>query len=268
VRQEDDFFDSSFGTLRRLSWRNRRLGWLTDSLFDSRLRLNRTRRSLRTSIDASPVQDVLIVGIEVPDRAADIHAVIDALSRTRHRIEVALVKMQPRGKFENVNAAIAEVDLARFDWMVVVDDDIAAPPGLLDECLRLSHAAVLKIFQPAHRFRSYATFKLTQRRWNTLLRITRFVESGPLTGFHRDTFDALLPFPSMRWAWGLDVHWSEIARREGWNIGIVDSVPIRHLRPIAASYGFFTAMDEARAFLQAQGISRPKEDILCTVRAI
>ena len=57
-------------------------------------------------------------------------------------------------------------------------------------------------------------------------------------------------------------------RSHGWKIGIIDAIPIRHLRPIANAYGFFTAMDEARAFLRRQGIDRPKEDVLRTVQPI
>jgi hypothetical protein len=204
----------------------------------------------------------------VPGREAAAARVLQGLARTRHQVEFATARMGDRGKFDNINAALQGYDLSKYDWLIVTDDDITTPAGLLDECLALAARADLKIFQPAHRFHSYTTFKLTHRKWNRLARITHFVESGPLTGFPRDTVTKLVPFPSMRWGWGLDVNWSEIARTEGWNIGIIDAVPIRHLRPIANAYGFFTAMDEARAFLRRRGIDRAKEDILRTVQAI
>jgi hypothetical protein len=77
------------------------------------------------------------------------------------------------------------------------------------------------------------------------------VEIGPVTLFHRDTFQALLPFPAeLQMGWGLDAHWAAIARRNGWNIGIVDAVPIAHtVAPAGAGYSRDAAMAEARAFL-------------------
>lgn len=265
---ERDFFGSPFGTLSRFSWRNRRLGPVTDFLFDARLRFNPERQALRRTAACGPVQRVLIATVEVPGREADAARVLRGLAQTRHQVEIATVKMSNRGKFDNINAALEGFDLDKYDWLIVTDDDITTPAGLLDECLALAARGDLKIFQPAHRFHSYTTFKLTHRQWNRLARVTHFVESGPLTGFHRDMVARLVPFPSMRWGWGLDVYWSEIARARGWNVGIIDAVPIRHLRPIANAYGFFTAMDEARAFLQRSGIDRAKEDILRTVQAI
>lgn len=265
---EQDFFASTFGTLSRFSWRNRHLGAVTDALFDARLGLNPERRALRRAAAQGPVRRVLIAMIEVPGREADAARVLRGLAQSRHEVAFATIRMGDRGKFDNVNAALAGRDLDRYDWLIVADDDITTPDGLLDMSLHLAARGGLKIFQSAHRFRSYTTFKLTHRQWNRLARVTHFVESGPLTGFHRDMVAKLLPFPSMRWGWGLDVYWSEIARSEGWNIGIIDAVPIRHLRPIANAYGFFTAMDEARAFLQRQGIDRAKEDILRTVQPI
>ena len=50
--------------------------------------------------------------------------------------------------------------------------------------------------------------------------------------------------------WGLDAHWSWLARERGWSIGIVDALPISHLvAPAATGYGRDTAVAQARAFL-------------------
>ena len=50
--------------------------------------------------------------------------------------------------------------------------------------------------------------------------------------------------------WGLDAHWSAVARERGWRIGIVDAVPVGHvLRPIASDYPREEAIEEARTFL-------------------
>jgi hypothetical protein len=265
---ERDFFGSRFGTLPRFSWRNRRFGPLIDLLFSLRLWLNPERRRVRRAAARGPRYRILIASVEVPGREADLARVLNGLAQTRHHVEFTTIKMGNRGKFDNINVALQGIDVRKYDWLIISDDDITTPAGLLDECLHVAARSDLKIFQPAHRFHSYTTFTLTQRQWNRLARVTHFVESGPLTGFHRDMVVKLIPFPSMRWAWGLDVYWSEMARQENWNIGIIDAVPIRHLRPIAGSYGFYTAMEEGRRFLDRRGINRPKEDILCDVQAI
>ena len=49
--------------------------------------------------------------------------------------------------------------------------------------------------------------------------------------------------------WGLDAHWSAVAREHGWPIGVVDATPILHTRPSAGAYGHDEAIAEARAFL-------------------
>ena len=82
------------------------------------------------------------------------------------------------------------------------------------------------------------------------MRQTLYVEIGPVTAFQAVTFDHLLPFPNLRAGWGLDLHWSALARAHGWRQGIIDATPIRHgVRLIAASYDRDAAIDEAREFL-------------------
>jgi hypothetical protein len=92
-------------------------------------------------------------------------------------------------------------------------------------------------------------------------RETTFVEIGPATLFARPAFEALLPFPEdLRMGWGLDAHWSAIARENGWRIGIVDAVPVGHvLRPVASDYPHRQAIDEARDFLNGRPYVRRDE---------
>ena len=78
------------------------------------------------------------------------------------------------------------------------------------------------------------------------------MEIGPVTAIHSDAFGALLPFPELEMGWGLDAHWSARAAEEGLALGIVDVTPIRHLRPVAASYPHAEAVAEADRFLAAR----------------
>src|SRR3712207_6895662 len=49
------------------------------------------------------------------------------LHATRHAVTVATAPTGTRGKFENLNALLAEHDARAHDWLLVVDDDVALP---------------------------------------------------------------------------------------------------------------------------------------------
>ena len=64
------------------------------------------------------------------------------------------------------------------------------------------------------------------------------------------TAAALLPFPDLRYGWGLDLHWAAMAGRRGWRLGVVDAVPVRHeTGVVGASYPRGDAEREAASFL-------------------
>jgi hypothetical protein len=101
---------------------------------------------------------------------------------------------------------------------------------------------------------------MTRRRPGSVARETAFVEIGPVTAFHSSTFDALLPFPELRFGWGLDAHWAAVARERGWRVGVVDATPIRHgMREIAASYTHAEAFAEGQEFLATRPYLRAEE---------
>ena len=265
---DEDLLLSRFGTRRLDGWRGRRFGLFADAAFDLRLAAGGGFRALARRAAAAPPRRVHVASVDVPARRADLQAVLRALRDTRHAVTVTLAPLGERGKFQNINLALREVDLGDVDWLVVVDDDIAFPPHFLDRFLYAAEAASLRIAQPAHRFRSHTTWAVTQRRWAGLVHTTHFVECGPVTAFHRDAFDAVLPFPETRWAWGLDVLWGETARRRDWRIGVVDATPIGHLRPVAQVYEHAAAAAEARALLQHYGVRRSNREILQTTAVL
>ena len=55
---------------------------------------------------------------------------------------------------------------------------------------------------------------------------TRFVEIGPVTLFRRDAAAALLPFPPLRYGWGLDLAWAAVADEHAWTVGIADALAV------------------------------------------
>ncbi|WP_354699248.1 hypothetical protein DSM112329_04959 [Paraconexibacter sp. AEG42_29] len=198
---------------------------------------------------ATPDASVLVVGVERPGSLMP--AALDELARSRHPVIVAVGPLHPgRGKFEHLNDQLAAHALDDHDWLLVLDDDVALPPAFLDVLIDQATRNGLKLAQPAHRLHSHAAWPVT-RRHGAGTRRTTFVEIGPVTLFHRDTFDTLLPFPQeLRMGWGLDAHWAAVARDRGWPIGVVDAVPVGHTQaPAGAGYSREAAVDEARAFL-------------------
>lgn len=202
---------------------------------------------------------VLVVGVERP--GSRMPAAIGQLERSAHDVTVVTGPPGERGKFENLNALLdrAHAALAAADWLLVVDDDVVLPAGFLDRFLALAERAGLRLAQPAHRLTSHAAWPVTRRRPASLVRETAFVEIGPVTAFHAETFGVLLPFPQLRMGWGLDVHWAALAREHGWPIGVVDATPILHTVPIAATYPREAALEEARAFLATRPYLRRDE---------
>jgi hypothetical protein len=207
---------------------------------------------------------VLVVGVErldVPNLVAPARA---ELSRSRHDVTIDIATAGTLGKFENLDALLARHDLATFEWVVVMDDDVALPRDFLDTFLGCAEAGGLRLAQPAHRRHSHAAWAVTRRQggWSRVdWRETTFVEIGPVTAFDREAAAALLPFPkNLKMGWGLDAHWSAVARERGWRIGVVDATPIGHtIRPAAEGYRRETAAAEARRFLDGRTYVRRDE---------
>jgi hypothetical protein len=258
---ESDFFANFGAKSRHPVWRRY---WKVARLLDLALDLRIGPGLLRAKKLArnTPKQRILIAAVEVPGREQDLADVLTAMTRNgRHQVTLAVQKMRPVGKFDNIGLAIAGHDLSQFDWLLVTDDDIRLPDGFLDLLMYFSHTYDLKFVQPAHKLASFSSARSSVRHWGALVRQTLFVENGPITLFHRDTFPSILPFPSLRWAWGIDVLWSQLAIRHDWKMGIIDGLPVKHWRPVGNAYNANAARDEAVAFLKEQGVTLKRSEI-------
>ncbi len=248
----NDFSESREGTLPRATIPRRALAPLRDAFLDLLLASSRTL-------------NVLLVGIEVPSRAADVHSVFSRLkASSRHIIDASIAPMQKGfGKFANITTALATAPkpLAAYDWLVIADDDIAFNRHMLDLLLAISERNNFSLFQPAHRTRSFAMYRVTRRQPGSLAR-THFVEIGPVTAIHRRAFDLLLPFPESRWGFGIDALWSEIFLREDLSMGVVDVATIRHLRPVAGGYSMDDARAEGAALLNTIPVRQTRAEML------
>jgi hypothetical protein len=221
-----------------------------DATLDALAATRGERRRLQRAATGARRLRVLALGVERTDRENVLSAARGELLGSHHEVEFASVPAGARGKFENLNALLAGHPADGHDWLVVVDDDVVLPAGFLDVFLFLAERFGFALAQPAHRHHSHAAFAVTRRRPFSVARETAFVEIGPVVAFRAETFATLLPFPPLRIGWGLDGHWSALAREAGWRLGVVDATPVRHgLRPIAGAYSREDAVAEARAFL-------------------
>jgi hypothetical protein len=79
------------------------------------------------------------------------------------------------------------------------------------------------------------------------------VEIGPVTLIGKRAAQSLLPFPPLRYGWGLDLAWAATAADNHWRLGIADAVPVRHdATKVASAYPADAAIEEARNFLSTR----------------
>jgi hypothetical protein len=208
---------------------------------------------------------VLVVSVYRP--GSRLPEAISALSSQRHDVRLVLgatsAEAEPAlaahtaltglagGKFENVNRLLdAAGGVEAYDWLIVADDDIALPRGFLDRFIALCERLGLDLAQPAQTQRSHSAWRVTRRRPFSLARRTQYVEIGPLTAFSRRCAAELTPFPELRFGWGLDNHWGAVALERGWNLGVIDALPVRHeWQQVATTYRHAEAIEEARRLL-------------------
>jgi hypothetical protein len=189
----------------------------------------------------TPPRDVLLAGVyrppaQPPELASDRHSVRRSFGEFRAGV----------GKFERLNELVSP----DADWLIVIDDDVVLPPRFLDRFVAACERLGLDLAQPAQTLASHAAWRVVRRRPFALARETRFVEIGPVTAFRRAVAEQLLPFPPLRYGWGLDLHWAALAEEHGWRRGVVDALAVRHeAAPVGAAYSSAEAIEEARRFL-------------------
>ena len=238
-----------------------------DTLTGTRRRAARLVRTTPSSLD------ILVIGVYRPGSLFT--DALHSLHSDRHNVRIALgstgaadpdlnehtvAEHLSGGKFENLNrvleasGAAAPADgparAAAPDWVLAVDDDVRLPRAFLDRFVAVCEAFGLDLAQPAQTLRSHSAWKVTRRRPASLVRETRFVEIGPVTAFSRRAAAELLPFPELRYGWGLDLHWAALAGQRGWRLGVVDALPVRHESGlVATTYSREDAESEAARFL-------------------
>lgn len=242
----DDFLSGESGTTGGKRDALRRVGDLTLDL----LALPRRIELARAARQDPPRRNVLVISATRQAHERTYRSAVRELRRSRHAVTVAQRDAGTLGRFENFNLLLAEQPVERFDWLILLDDDVVLPRGFLDGLLHQAERHELAMVQPAHRLLSHAAWRVTRRRAWSAVRETVFVEQGPVLALKRETFATLLPFPSLQMGWGIDAHWAALARAHAWRIGVVDVLPVAHRSAkVSSSYSSAEAVDEARSFL-------------------
>jgi GT2 family glycosyltransferase len=253
--RDPDYLSGRSGTLGR---RGLLAGRLRDAQAD--VGTARARRRLAKAALAEPKRRVLALSVVRPENARAAAEIARELGASHHDALLrAVAPAEGAGKWANLNAALRAHPPRGFDWLLIVDDDVELPAHFLDVFVSLAERHGFRLAQPAHAFASHAGWEVTRRRPGLTARRTRFVEIGPVTAIRADAFDALLPFPDLQMGWGLDAYWSALAAERGWKLGVIDAVPVRHVRPVAAAYPRAAAVAEADRFLAGKPYMRREE---------
>jgi hypothetical protein len=142
----------------------------------------------------------------------------------------------PGTKFELVNRLLDDQPPDSTDHVVVADDDAVFVRGSLVSFVATAAKAGLDLAQPAHVLWSNISHRITWMRLLSRARLTSFVEIGPIFTVAPAWRDRVVPFPEdVGMGWGLELQWIDL-REGGCRLGIVDSIPIRHLSRFATAY--------------------------------
>jgi hypothetical protein len=136
---------------------------------------------------------------------------------------------QRMDKYAIINLLLAEVAYSEFDYIFIVDDDIAIPDRFIDSYLEIVSKREFSLSQPARTHSSFIDHYFVAQLLGVESRLTNFVEIGPIVCFHRSSYSVLLPLDEEApMGWGLDFIWPIQMNEHGLRMGIVDQFPVDH----------------------------------------
>ena len=160
-----------------------------------------------------------------------------------------------------LNQILNQLDLWRFDYILICDDDIVLPKGFLDVFILLTKEFDFVLSQRARTKNSWIDHEIVCVDNTAHARSTRFVEIGPLFCVNRKIFEYVFPFdPISEMGWGLDFIWPALIEKLGLKMGIVDAVPLDHsLRRPGQGYKTKVARQQMELLLQKYPHLAPKD---------
>lgn len=205
-------------------------------------------RILSKSRTSNVYSSILVLGIYLANQVNNIEDIVLRLSETRSYMveqcwisiggkppspEVAMVTLktiyEKKPKFAILNDLLLTKDLSRYEYVIIIDDDIILPFNFLDEFLYLQSKYEFVLAQPARTSNSFIDHPIVEQQSGVLARQTMFVEIGPLFSVHKSIYDIIFPFDLISpMGWGYENYWSFELMRKGLKMGIIDNTPIDH----------------------------------------
>lgn len=154
----------------------------------------------------------------------------------------------------------------KYDYFWFPDDDIFAQASDINRLLQIGLENGLEVFQPSLDDKSYYSHLITLKHPSFDLRFTNFVEiMAPVIS--RDLLKQTLPLlEKSRSGFGMDFLWPKMAVDKSGTLksaAIVDSVSVRHTRPVGGSLhqlmkkvGGRSAIDEMTDTLESSKLKR------------
>lgn len=219
-----------------------------------------SEQAIRLRLRKAHTPSALVVGVYRRDNAAFMRSVLDdsqdirlwALDESAPHLERYTVGVGPGARMDLLNLLIAD---SQSPYTVIVDDDIVFERGSLSRLLQLTERYELDLCQAAQSPRGYPSHSITIRRRFSALRLTNFVEIGPLLVIGPRLREQLLPFPEgFGMGIGLDVRWSGLHQARSGHYAVVDAVVVRHLKPTGLAYDKGAEAHQLERELMALGL--------------
>ncbi|MCX7856655.1 MAG: glycosyltransferase [Deltaproteobacteria bacterium] len=200
---------------------------------------------------------VLVLGIYLADQINTIYDIVVRFKESRNYLveqswislggdppnkEVERVTVrsiyEKKGKFELLNELLLDLDLSRYEYIIVCDDDVILPLGFLDEFLYIQSKCEFALAQPARTINSFIDHPIVGQHRGVIARQTMFVEIGPIFSVHKSIYDIVFPFDlTSPMGWGYENYWALEILRRGLKMGIIDNTPVDHsIRKPVANY--------------------------------
>lgn len=123
--------------------------------------------------------------------------------------------------------------ISKYRYVALFDDDLSIDAASLAALFRLIDAGGFKIAQPALDHDSYFTYACLLRHPGAMLRHVNFIEMMcPI--FRSDILLDLALLFELGFESGIDLVWSAIVHRNPGDFAVIDSLPVRHSRPVGS----------------------------------
>lgn len=159
-----------------------------------------------------------------------------------------------------------------YDYIWLPDDDLETSKDAINELFNIVAANGLLVAQPSLTWNSYFGHLTTLQNRHFKLRYTNYVEVMAPCFAARVLVRALPLFNMNLSGWGLDFIWPKLVEHPGSEIAIIDSVTVRHTRPVggpnykALRERGVSPWDELRHFCKINNME--EEPIIATMRAV